>query len=72
MFIAEDMEKFCDLAEHILKRAEHEHIFCSAVLLASWRRRFRACMKEVEDSVGESEVFKVEQTPLFFSREHNN
>lgn len=46
--------------------------FCSAGQFASWRRCLCARMKEVEDGVGETKAFEAEQTPFFYSPEHDN
>lgn len=47
-------------------------IFCSTIQFTSWRQGFRARTEEVEYGAGEPEVFAVEQTPLFNSREYGN
>lgn len=47
-------------------------MFSSTVQLASLRWRFHTWTIEVEVAVGKTEVFDVEQTPLFFSRKYGN
>lgn len=53
-----------------LKRRGHENIFCSIVRYAFWWRRFCACMEEVEEDIGVTEVFEMGQMPFFNSCEH--
>lgn len=67
MFNVKDIEQFCNFAESILKRGGQEHIFCFAEQIAFWGRGFHTRMKNIEDSVTGTAVFKVKKAPLSFS-----
>lgn len=71
VFNAHDMEAFCEFAETSLKLGGHGSIVRSAVQFASWWWCFCARTENRGDGVGKTEVFEVEQTPLFISREHD-
>lgn len=70
MFIAEVIEAFLEFANYVLKREGHGHMLCSAKQIDFWRRSFSARVEEVEESAGKMEVFDLDQTPFFYSREH--
>lgn len=72
VFNAKDVEGFCNFAEYVLKCGKHGKIFRSAVIFASWSRRFWVYMDDVEEGAGEMEGLEVERTPLFYSHEHCN
>lgn len=72
MFIAKDIEIFCDFAEHVSKSGVNDHIFCAAVRFASWLLRYCACLEVVEEFDGETKLFEVAQMELIYCYEHSN
>lgn len=63
MFNARDMEAIRDFVEYLLKHVGHGYVFCYDVQFVSRWRLFWACMEEVEENVGETELVKIMQTP---------
>lgn len=57
LFNEKDKEAFHNFVEYYLTRGRHEYIFCSAVQIASWWWRLRACTEEAEYGAEEIEVF---------------
>lgn len=72
MFNTEALEVVRNFAKFILGRVGHEHIICSSLKFASWKKLLCVCIGRTNENVGETEVFLVEQTPLFYNCKHGN
>lgn len=69
---ARRMETVCEFAKNIFKLKGHKQIFHCAVQAAFYWWRFSIRTKGSEEWVGETEVFKVEQTSPSYSCEHGD
>lgn len=72
MISAKNIKEFCDPAKYGLKHGGHEHVFFSAVQIASWWQRFCSCTEEVKEGVAETDLIEVKRTLLFYDREYLN